>query len=199
VTLLGRDASETELERLAPHFGNLHLATHGFVGRARLEASNDDLRTPGHDSRPAAHENPLLVSGIALAGANCDLEERGERDDGVLTAEEIAKLDLSSVDWAVLSACESGLGDVVDGEGLLGLRRVFRVAGARTLITSLWPVQDEAARQWMRALYAARRSGSSTSRAVREASVRTLRRRRRAGQSTHPIYWGAFVAFGHWE
>jgi CHAT domain-containing protein len=103
------------------------------------------------------------------------------------------------VEWVVLSACETGLGDVRPREGLLGLRRAFQVAGAGTLIMSLWSVQDEAALSWMRELYAARAAGLSTADSVRRADVEVLKARRTAGRSTHPFYWGAFVAAGDWR
>jgi CHAT domain-containing protein len=99
----------------------------------------------------------------------------------------------------VLSACETGVGKVQAGEGVLGLRRAFEVAGAGTLIMSLWSVEDESAREWMKNLYAARLGGSSTAEAVRAASLKVIEARRRAGRSTHPAFWGAFVAAGDWR
>jgi len=99
----------------------------------------------------------------------------------------------------VLSACDSGVGEVQAGEGVLGLRRAFEVAGAGTLIMSLWSIGDDSARAWMRALYLARLSGKNTSEAVREAGRRVLSARREAGKGTHPFYWGAFVATGDWR
>ena len=116
-----------------------------------------------------------------------------------VTAEEIASLDLSSVEWVVLSACDTGLGKLQRGEGVLGLRRVFETAGARTLIMSLWSVQDDATRAWMGHLYRGRLGGLSTVDAVRQASVDFLSTRREAELGTHPFYWGAFVAAGDWR
>jgi CHAT domain-containing protein len=147
----------------------------------------------------AVGDNPLLLSGLALAGFNRRAATRREMEDGVLTAEEIASLDLRGVEWAVLSACETGLGQMRPREGVLGLRRAFRVAGAGTVIMSLWSVQDEAAREWMRNLYVSRGRGRSTDEAVRRASVAMIESRRRAGESTHPFFWGAFVATGDWR
>ena len=77
-------------------------------------------------------------------------------EDGILTAEEIAAMDLNGVEWAVLSACDTGIGPVRAGEGVFGLRRAFQVAGVRTLIMSLWEVEDQSARRWMTTLYDAR-------------------------------------------
>src|SRR5262249_30179408 len=133
-------------------------------------------------------ENPLLLSGFALAGANLRARAPAGGDDGVLTAEEVSALDLSGVEWAVLSACATGVGGVRAGEGVFGLRRAFEIAGARTLVMSLWSVDDESARRWMEALYRARfGSGMGTAEAVREASLTALRERRARGENTHPF------------
>src|SRR4029079_7751533 len=92
-----------------------------------------------------------LLSGIVLAGANRPPE--AGKDDGILTALEVAELDLRGTELVVLSACETGLGRVVGGEGLLGLQRAFQVAGARSVIASLWAVDDQATRNLMERFY----------------------------------------------
>ena len=120
-------------------------------------------------------------------------------EDGILTAEEIASLDLSGVDWAVLSACETGVGKIQLGEGVLGLRRAFEVAGAGTLIMSLWKVEDEATREWMQSLYQGRLAGLSTAEAVRQAALTMLKKQRGLKKSANPGSWGAFVAAGDWR
>lgn len=185
--LVGPAANEGAFKRAASGRRILHLATHGFVIGGDCGAQN-------------AAESPLLRAGLAMAGANRRDALRSEDEDGILTAEEVAGLDLTGVEWAVLSACDTGLGDIRSGEGVLGLRRAFQMAGARTLVMSLWPVEDKATRGWMRALYNGRlRLGFDTARSVQEASVTILRERRRAGQSTHPAYWAGFVAAGDWR
>ena len=142
----------------------------------------------------------LLLSGLALAGANLRATTKPNEEDGILTAQEVASLDLSSVEWVVLSACDTGLGRMQAGEGVLGLRRAFQIAGAATVIMSLWEVEDRAARQWMNALYAARLKGhAGTADAVRQAGLTVLRERRAQARSTHPYYWAAFVAAGDWD
>ena len=109
-------------------------------------------------------------------------------------------MDLTGTEWAVLSACDTGVGQVKAGEGVLGLRRAFQVAGARTLVVSLWPVDDAAAREWMRDLYREHFvNGFGTAEAVRRASLQVLAERRRKKQSTHPFYWAGFVAAGDWQ
>jgi CHAT domain-containing protein len=204
--LTGARAAEEAFKRLAPGRKILHLATHGFFLDERCPSAlgtrpGGEPRAGGEPPPPLIGENPLLLSGLVLAGAN-RREAPGssaDAEDGILTAEEIASLDLSGVEWAVLSACETGLGKVQAGEGVLGLRRAFQVAGAGTLIMSLWRVDDEAAREWMRRLYEGRLSGLSTAEAIREASLGMLEARRRAGRDTHPASWGAFVAAGDWR
>ena len=145
-------------------------------------------------------ENPLLRAGLAFAGANHRQLAAPDEEDGLLTAEEVTAVDLSGVEWAVLSACESGLGEVQSGEGILGLRRAFSIAGARTLVMSLWPVEDSASRDWMRLLYLHRfLEDAPTIDAVHQASLELLEARRDAGLSTHPFYWAGFVAVGDWR
>jgi len=118
-------------------------------------------------------------------------------DDGVLTEPELAGLDLSAAEWLVLSGCETGRATALAGEGVFGLRRAGQVAGARTVIASLWPVGDAATRMWMRELYAARQgSGRSTAEAARDASRALLAKSRHARLSTHPSAWAGFVAVG---
>jgi len=207
VKLTQAEASETNFKAEATGKRILHLATHGYLLGGECTWVPDATRgIVGLDSRaemdlpPAIGENPLLLSGLALAGANNREAAGPGEEDGILTAEEIAALDLSGVEWAVLSACDTGIGEIKAGEGVLGLRRAFQVAGARTLIMSLWPVEDESTREWMKALYEARlEKGLDTAESVREASLSVLHRRREAGQSTHPFYWAAFVAAGDWR
>jgi CHAT domain-containing protein len=207
--LAGNDASERTLKREAHHYQVLHLATHGFFLGGLCQPGAAGMRSVGGlvASSPVGttvvngkDENPLLLSGLALAGANRRATVGPEEDDGILTAEEVASLDLTDTEWAVLSACDTGVGEIKAGEGVFGLRRAFRIAGARTVIMSLWPVDDRATRVWMRALYDGRlKKRLNTADAVREASLAVLRDRRATGQSTHPFYWAAFVASGDWH
>jgi len=185
----------------------LHLATHGFFLGGSCPSILDSARGVGKvvmgGSEPAAEvtaENPLVLSGLALAGSNNRDAAGPNEEDGVLTAEEIAALDLSGAEWVVLSACDTGLGEIKAGEGVFGLRRAFQVAGVRTVIMSLWSVDDESARRWMRTLYEARLVKKlGTDEAVREASLAVLNDRRAKKLSTSPFYWGAFVAAGDWK
>jgi CHAT domain-containing protein len=151
-------------------------------------------------ARPSSAPHGLALSGLALAGANRRAAAPAGSDDGILTAEEVSSLDLRGVEWVVLSACDTGVGEVRAGEGVFGLRRAFAAAGARTTIMSLWSVEDQSTRDWMAHLYRARlERGRTTVEAVTDASRSILRRRRARGLSTHPFYWGAFVAAGSWR
>ncbi len=183
----GERASGPGFKQDAPGRRVVHVAAHGFFLGGSCPSANVEV----------TGENPLLLSGIALAGAN---RRESSEEDGIVTAEEIASLDLHGVEWAVLSACETGVGKLLAGEGVFGLRRAFQVAGTRTVITSLWPVSDDATEHWMSALYRKRFvNRMDTSQAVRAASLETLARRREHGLSTHPFYWAGFIAIGDWR
>jgi CHAT domain-containing protein len=208
--LKGSSASESLFKQLAPGRRVLHVATHGFflnnqctatVSRSQRSVGGLAGRNQSSELDAALAENPLLLSGLALAGANRHSTDGFQReDDGILTAEEVTTLDLKGVEWAVLSACDTGLGEVKSGEGVFGLRRAFQIAGVRTVIISLWSVDDSATRQWMSILYDRRlRSHLSTAEATHEATVRMLRGRRARKQTTNPFYWAAFVAAGDWR
>jgi len=217
VTLLvGVDATEARVRAGSTGKRILHLATHGTFGEVSVvggrgatvrDALAAETEAPATGS--PALRNPLLRSGLALAGAGRVLVADGSSgatgdadagEDGILTAEEIAAIDLRGVTWAVLSACDTGVGTIHTGEGVLGLRRAFEVAGARSVIMSLWPVDDEAARAWMATLYAERLvGGASTAEAVRAAAREGLRRQRAAGDPDVPTDWAAFVAAGDWR
>jgi CHAT domain-containing protein len=143
----------------------LHLATHGFFLPDQQRDLNREGRGLGFDFGDSSGaqgglgrllgpmmENPMLRSGLALAGANTWLKGRNlpeEAEDGLLTAEDVTGLDLLATELVVLSACETGLGRVHVGEGVFGLRRAFVLAGARTLVMSLWKVPDEPTRELM--------------------------------------------------
>jgi CHAT domain-containing protein len=193
----------------------VHLATHGFslTGlcaspeppslRGIAGIVDDDASSPGEKVAPPAEEttpDAISLSGLALAGANLRELRHADSDDGILTAEEIAGMDLSSVEWAVLSGCDTGMGEIRSREGVLGLRRAFRTAGARTVIASLWPVEDGSTREWMKALYTERLLRQrDTADSVRGASLAALSRLRAQHASTHPFFWAGFVAIGDWR
>jgi CHAT domain-containing protein/tetratricopeptide (TPR) repeat protein len=205
--LTGSGASERAFKTQAPGRRVLHIATHGFFLGGDCAAPAQGTRSVsglanahGQKAAAGALESPLLQAGLALSGANRRARAKPDEEDGILTAEEVASLNLDGVEWAVLSACDTGVGEIRAGEGVFGLRRAFRIAGARTIIMSLWPVEDQVTSQWMRALYEGRLLRRlTTAQAVREASLAVLRDRRSRGSSTHPFYWAAFLGAGDWH
>ena len=192
--LTGRQATKDTLQRVeAPRI--LHIASHGFF-----------LRDGAHDAAPrgaaaaagtrtttasAAVGNPLLRSGLALAGANL---EGDSRDQGILTALEASSLNLWGTKLVTLSACDTGVGEVRNGEGVYGLRRAFVLAGTETLVMSLWPVSDYVARETMVAFYTRLREGLGRGDALRQAKLAMLSRASRR----HPFYWASFIQSGEW-
>jgi CHAT domain-containing protein/tetratricopeptide (TPR) repeat protein len=214
VLLTGDEATEPAFESRSPGRKVLHVATHGFfldgscgrgTGRSRGIGGVSSTKSPAKKktvaAKPSARQgSPLLLSGLAFAGANARALAKPDEEDGVLTAQEISSLDLSGVQWAVLSACDTGRGRIRAGEGVEGLRRAFQVAGAATVIMSLWEVEDSSTRDWMEALYEGRvHGGLDTADAVTQASLHVLRERRARARSTDPFYWAAFVAAGDWR
>jgi tetratricopeptide (TPR) repeat protein len=159
----------------------VHVATHGFFASNECLTGSSDMASP------------LRLSGLAFATSR-------DTADAVLLAEEVATLDLRAAQWVVLSGCDTGLGQIDVDEGILGLRRAFRVAGAGTLIMSLWPVEDRSAETFMAELYDARlNAGQSTSAAMRAAYRDALRAARREHGEPHPLYWAPFIASGDWR
>lgn len=187
--LTGGEADERAVKQEMVGRRALHLATHGFALPARCE--EDSTWTVA---------SPLVRCGLALAGANRRSDDAAAGEDGILTAEEIVSIDLRSTETVVLSACGSGLGWIESGEGVLGLRRSFELAGARTVVSSLWSVDDRATRAFMAELYRALlERGRSASESVHQATLSRLRAQREQGAETHPFSWGAFVASGDWR
>jgi CHAT domain-containing protein/Tfp pilus assembly protein PilF len=148
-------ATESAVRREAPNFRWLHVATHGFFAPPEIKSTEQAKANPTRDlfgSDGVVGFHPGLLSGLALTGANRPLEPG--QDDGILTALEVAEIDLRKTELVVLSACETGLGKVAGGEGVLGLQRAFQLAGARAVVASLWSVPDEPTRILMERFYA---------------------------------------------
>jgi hypothetical protein len=181
--LTGERATEAAVKALdGPSI--LHVATHGFFLPRPFAA--------GRSAGPAVEEggSPLLRSGLAFAGANVGSGETG--DDGILTALEAAGLRLSGTKLVVLSACDTGVGEVTVGEGVYGLRRALVLAGSESQVMSLWPVSDEGTRELMAAFYRALREGSGRTEGLRSAQLGLLANPDRA----HPFYWASFILSG---
>ncbi|NNF07404.1 MAG: CHAT domain-containing protein, partial [Candidatus Eisenbacteria bacterium] len=136
-------------------------------------------------------------SGLALAGANSKAASYSE-NDGLLLAGEIQLLDLTGMELVVLSACHTGLGEIEAGEGVFGLPRAFRIAGARSLVVSLFAVDDAMTQGWMKKFYFRHfRENKSVLQAYNETMDEKLSKLRLEGKTTHPFYWAGFVAVGH--
>jgi CHAT domain-containing protein len=158
----------------------VHIATHGFY-----------MDAPPGRSEPRPEE-ALLRSGLALAGAN---RRDDAAADGVLTALELAALDLRGTQLAVLSACETGLGEVHRGEGVYGLRRALVMAGVRSQLVSLWKVDDESTRGLMSRYYRNLMRRQDRVEALRQVQLALMRR---PPPFNHPYYWAGFIAAGAW-
>jgi CHAT domain-containing protein/Tfp pilus assembly protein PilF len=175
----GGKATKITLQRVeAPRM--LHIASHGYF----LQDARDGA-APG-----VGVENPLLRSGLALAGANLT----GDTHDGILTALEASGLNLWGTKLVTLSGCDTGVGEIRNGEGVYGLRRAFVLAGTESVVMSLWPVSDAIARETMVAYYTGLRAGLGRGDALREAKLEMLKRTGRE----HPFYWASFIQSGEW-
>ena len=201
--LAGGGATEADFKAKAPGKRVLHLATHGFflIGPCGPDFNQTlDWEDMVFTDVDITNDNPFLLSGFAMAASDEPSGESLTTDDGVLTAEEIAAMNLGGVEWAVLSACDTGLGKIKQGEGMFGLRDAFQIAGVRTVIMSLWQIEDQSAQEWMQRLYQRRFiDRKDTADAVHLATLDVLRSRRAAQRSTHPVYWAGFVASGDWR
>ena len=140
-------------------------------------------------------ENPLLRSGIVLAGAN--EPEANPKDDGYLTALEVTKLDWDGTELVVISGCESGKGDIQSGEGVYGLKRAIAVAGARSSLLSLWEVDDAATAAFMKSFYERLKKGEGRAEAL-AATQKEFRNHSVPGWR-HPYVWAAFQLSGDWR
>ncbi len=156
----GLEATEASLRSLegdkAPKI--LHIATHGYFAPDPTEDRNKiQLHMMGQENRYTASDNPLLRSGLMMAGSNASWKGTvtlPSEEDGILTAQEVSNLNLLNTQLVVLSACETGLGDIKGREGVFGLQRAFRLAGAKYLLLSLWSIPDEETSEYMELFYA---------------------------------------------
>jgi CHAT domain-containing protein len=182
---LGPDVLEETLYKLEDP-AILHLATHGFF--------LPDLGQVAPAAVP--RENPLRRSGLALAGANLSLKADAGASDGILTAEKVLGLKLRDTEMVVLSACETGLGEVEAGEGVYGLRRAFTQAGANSLVMSMWSVPDLETKELMTEFYKNHQAGLKKPEALRAAALKMKQTARNRYGSDHPFFWAAFVFMG---
>lgn len=181
----------------------LHVATHGFFlpdqrGPASrtstlVSAQSDLLEVPNEE----IIENPLLRAGLWLAGAN--LREGGGQDDGVLTALETGSLDLDGTELVVLSACETGVGDLQDGEGVYGLRRALFIAGVRSAVVSLWKVASDGTAELMTKYYEhLLRAHEGRAETLRQVQLEMLKSKGTSNDRSDPYFWAGFIPLGDW-
>jgi CHAT domain-containing protein/Tfp pilus assembly protein PilF len=193
--LTGKEASKAALNKVeAPSI--LHIATHGFFLQDAVSNADQASAKAGASGKRSVNaspaiENPLLRSGLALSGANLNRESS---NDGILTALEASSLNLWGTKLVVLSACDTGVGEVRTGEGVYGLRRAFFLAGTESLVMSLWPVSDYVTRELMTEYYSGLKKGLGRGEALRQAQLTTLKRKGRQ----HPFYWASFIQSGEW-
>jgi len=176
---LKRFATEKNLKNIhSPDI--LHVATHGFFSTDKVKLSAD------------AKKDFLFYSGLVLSGANRNLDKETQEiyDDGILTAYEVMNLDLADTHLVVLSACETGLGKIENGEGVYGLQRSFLQAGARTILISLWKVDDQITQELMVRFYQYLFQGKSEREALKLAQLDQLKK------FSNPIRWGGFIVVG---
>jgi CHAT domain-containing protein/Flp pilus assembly protein TadD len=198
--LLENVASEDVLKKVkSPRI--LHIATHAFFepeSEKPAEGLNREMLMSGL-GRETVTENPYLRCGLYLAGAETTLKNRGNayfqrpegQEDGILTAYEATLLDLRGTELVVLSACETGLGVTKNGEGVYGLQRAFQVAGAETVIFSLWKVADEQTQEMMGLFYQNWLQKNMTKRQAFKTAQHTIKEK-----YENPYFWGGFVMIG---
>ncbi len=188
----GSTASEANIKKLSsPDI--LHMATHGFFLK-----NPDELTQNGFNKLKKDHfQNPLLRCGLFFSGANTtfsldtkNIAALDTLEDGVLTAFEAMNLNLEGTQLVVLSACETGLGEIKNSEGVFGLPRAFRLAGANCVLMSMWPVSDDATRDLMTLFYQKWMQNKDIYTAFREAQIEIKQ------TYPEPQYWGAFVLTG---
>lgn len=197
----GIEASESDFRQSSNNSRIIHIATHGFffpnpddlVQLTKTETISEDIAFRGANDVTGAdilvkNVNPLMRSGIVLANANKNWSslETSVENDGVLTAQDISTMNLSNVELAVLSACETGLGDIKGTEGVYGLQRAFKLAGVKNLIMSLWQVPDKETSEFMSLFY----KNLNKTNNIQSAFSMTQKEMQK---KYDPYYWAAFV------
>jgi CHAT domain-containing protein len=203
----GSEASESRL-KAARGPSVVVLSTHGFFLADQSESPSLVALLLGGSGRTAPAEpkgdpleNPLTRCGLVLAGCNAVVAEdvfdaTTALDDGILTGLEIVGCDLRGTGMVVLSACQTGLGDVRNGEGVAGLRQAFRLAGAKTVVATLWSIPDGDTADLITGLFTSLADGMDAARALRAAQVRAIKERREKYDAAHPHSWAAFTVTG---
>jgi CHAT domain-containing protein len=168
----------------------LVLSTHGFF-------QEEQSKSTAAASAPQQATNPLLRCGLLLTGCNKPIDtSQVDGEDGILTGLEIVNSDLRGTELVVLSACETGLGEVHNGEGVAGLRQAFQLAGARTVISTLWQVPDKESARLMVQFFTNLAESGDKAKSLRESQLRLIARNRDRSGAAHPFLWAAFTITG---
>lgn len=185
-------ANEAEVKKIK-NPDVLHIATHGFF----LEDPKEEDLLGYSKMEKEYYKNPMMRSGIFFSGANktytintANINAISNFEDGMLTAYEAMNLSLDKTELVVLSACQTGLGKIKNGEGVYGLQRAFKLAGAKSMIMSLWPVSDDATKELMISFYASWAKSGNLYSAFKEAQLDVKKK------YPEPYYWGAFILNG---
>lgn len=191
-THLGDEAIEEAVKAVkSPRL--LVLATHGFF-LDDIQMTRDARQSISGMDKAKLSGNPLLRSGLYLSGAektiNADSSRNLKRDNGILTALEVLNMNLDNTELVVLSACQTGLGVMKNGEGVYGLQRAFLIAGAKSVVMSLWSVNDNSTKDLMVSFYDKWFSGTEKHNAFKQAQLEIMKKYK------HPYYWGPFVMVG---
>ena len=194
-TFTGRIGTESSFKALSGKGKRIiHLATHGFYYNKSKKEDVDFLEITLNQNGHSLEDKPLTRSGLYMAGANDTYNDRvipQEINDGILTAQEIANTDLSGLDLCVLSACQTAQGDI-SGEGVFGLQRGFKKAGAKSILMSLWKVDDEATCLLMTEFYKNWITQKMTKHDALETAKQVVRSHKEKGWDA-PKYWAAFI------
>ncbi|MBD3233424.1 MAG: CHAT domain-containing protein [candidate division Zixibacteria bacterium] len=190
----GAESSEIIMRTFTEPPAVLHIATHAYFCTG--VASNDEV---------IIDENPLIYSGLLFAGANRSIMRMRESDgaritssqDGILTSLEVSGLNLMGTELVVLSACQTGLGKVVSGEGVFGFRRAFQHTGVNSLIMSMWDIPDHETVDLIQKFYRYWISGDTKSKSLRKASLEMLNTGRKSNANMHPLFWSGLILIGN--
>ncbi len=193
----GAIASEDNFKSKTTGASTIYVATHGFYVDSLCASQLTDA--DGKEGRRSRSERMLAQSGFLLSGANRFGKESFEAgvEDGVVSAAEIAEMDFSHSPLVVLSACESALGRIRSGEGVYGLRRAFLLAGARTVVSALWKIDDESTAEMMSQLFSS--DSANLPERIRSLQLAQIAKQRTEKRPVHPYTWGAFIATGDWR